>query len=723
MAFYGAADAALPVNMEGHPTPVYELKAVTVTANRQAEDIQKVPANVSIITGSQIKARNVQNAAQAVALAPGVFVDQMNEGVEVHMRGYDSKSVLVLVDGQEMNSGYNGQVYWGTLPVDNISRIEVVKGGQSAMYGGNAVGGVINIITNTTRHDGVYGTVLEGYGTNNTVRQVYNVRGKEGKVTFGASYESRSTDGWAGSEIATGLVDSSSDSYRPSGENRGDVSQLPQAADGTYILGMRGRQSVMSETYGVQLGYNFSQNQTLNYKYTHGNYSWKYDKPSLYFSAEGHLVKEEGGASDKPSYINLKPSFMSSGTFGFRNYDMHTLTYNDQKALFHAHVGLVKYTKDGYTRPQAMTKWINGWYEGKGTKSEYPSQNVNFDMNKRWNLGDHTLLLGGAYSQGKFDQTVSNIDDWKDIHSTGKATDWFGGKVRSYALYGQDKWAFANKWTAYLGARYDHFEKFDGYYHNDAKNLDGTLGSQSYSQVSPKVSLEYAPDDSTTYYTSFGRSFNPPQMYMLYRSNISSKTYSKGNSALKPSSTDNWEVGFKKKLNDRTQIQLDAFKAKTKDDIQLVDLNEKEYGVPVAQYQNVGTADTKGVEFSMNHSFSDLWASYMDYTWQTGDVTVNPGSHAVIPRHIFRTGVTYTNHPWTVSLDGTFVSNRNADKHAPTGTFESYDPYFLLNLDSNYAFSKNVSLQFSVYNLLDREFYDDDLTEGRAYNVSLRYTF
>ena len=113
----------------------------------------------------------------------------------------------------------------------------------------------------------------------------------------------------------------------------------------------------------------------------------------------------------------------------------------------------------------------------------------------------------------------------------------------------------------------------------------------------------------------------------------------------------------------------------------------------------------------------------MDYTWQTGNVTIDTGSHAVIPRHIFRTGVTYTNHPWTVSLDGTFVSNRNADKHAPTGTFESYDPYFLLNLDSNYAFSKNVSLQFSVYNLLDREFYDDDLTEGRAYNVSLRYTF
>lgn len=701
--------AAMPDNMAGHPAPVYELKAVTVTANRQAEDIQKVPANVAIITGSQIKERNIQSAADAVALAPGVFVDQNNEGAEVHMRGYDSKSVLVLVDGQEMNSAYNGQVYWGTLPVDNISRIEVVKGGQSAMYGGNAVGGVINIITNTTRHDGVYGTILGGYGTNGTVRQVYNVRGKEGKVTFGVNYESRSTDGWAGNGIST----AGSDKKPTSGIAYNET--LAQDAEGKYLLGIRGRQSVMFETYGIQLGYAFGEDQTLNYKYTHGNYSWKYAKPTTFYSEE--QIANKGYVQIRDNYVSLKPSFMSAGTFGFRNYDFHTLTYNDQKALFHAHVGFNKYTKDGYTQPSALTPWKDGWYEGRGTRSNYPSQNLDFDLNKRWEIGDHTILAGAAYGQGKFDETKYNINDWKNIHEVGSISDYFGGKVQSFAFYSQDKWAMSDAWTVYAGLRYDHFKKYDGY-----SKTEGEYSDASSSQVSPKLSVEYAANNSTTYYASFGRSFNPPQMYMLYRSSASKDTYTTANPQLDPASTDNYEVGFKKKFSEKTNIQFDVFKAKTKDYIQRVLIGKKD-GADEYQYQNIGTADTKGLEIAINHSFSDMWSSYVDYTWQSGNVTSDPGSDAVIPKHLFRSGVTYTNQPWTVSIEGMFVSNRNPSKSWTTGTFGSYDPYFLLNLDSNYKFSRNLSLQLSVYNLLDRHFYDDELAEGRAYNMAVRYTF
>ncbi len=51
------------------------------------------------------------------------------------------------LDGQPLNDAYTGGIEWGTLPVSNIERIEVVRGGASALYGGNAMGGVINIIT------------------------------------------------------------------------------------------------------------------------------------------------------------------------------------------------------------------------------------------------------------------------------------------------------------------------------------------------------------------------------------------------------------------------------------------------------------------------------------------------------------------------------------------------------------------------------------------------
>lgn len=716
----GSVYAAMPTDMTNHPTPIYELKGVTVTANRQAEDINSVPANVSVVTGSQIKAKNIQTVAQAIAMAPGMQLDQSQEGGEVRMRGYDSSNVLVLVDGQPVNNAYSGQAYLSLLPVDNISRIEVVRGGQSALYGGNAVGGVVNIITNTTRHDGVYGTVLEGYGSNNTVRQVYDVRGKKGKVTFGAFYESRNTDGWRNDALSAGS--------KATGEDLGPVenSGLAQDTGGKYVIGDRGRQHVMSESYGFQFGYNFNKDQTLNYKYTHGNYSWDYKDPRTYVKDANGNERWDGYFTDGNNQISLKPS--SIGTWGYRNFDMHSLTYNDQKSLFHFHAGFTKYSRDGYTSPAAVVINPATHFDGAGTKSNYPSQNFTMDMNKRWKLGDHTLLLGTYYAEGKFDQKIYDIADWKNFNSTGKATDWFGGKLRTWALYVQDKWAFTDKLTAYIGGRYDHFEKYGGYYH-DKKGDEGTYEEKSYGQFSPKLSLEYAQDDSTNFYVSYGRSFNPPQLYELYRTGPIVMTMYKGNPNLKPETTDNWELGVKKQLGEKTSITADVFSAKTKDYIyaqQYEDATGK-----YKSYSNVGKADTKGFELAVTHTFSALWSSYMNYTWQIGTVNEEGnGEHRnyQLPRHLFHVGVTYTNNPWTISLDGVFTSSRNdpynnRDPEIYTGRFGSYDPYFLLNLDSNYQFNKNVSMQFSIYNVFDREFYDDEITAGRTYNVAVRYTF
>lgn len=107
--------AAGGVSASAAPVPVYELKGLTVTATRQAETTKDVPANVQIVTEKEIKDRNVQNAAQAVALATGVQVDTTVEG-SVNLRGYNSKNILVLVDGQQMNTAWNSTVDWNLIP-------------------------------------------------------------------------------------------------------------------------------------------------------------------------------------------------------------------------------------------------------------------------------------------------------------------------------------------------------------------------------------------------------------------------------------------------------------------------------------------------------------------------------------------------------------------------------------------------------------------------------
>lgn len=100
-----------------------------------------------------------------------------------------------------------------------------------------------------------------------------------------------------------------------------------------------------------------------------------------------------------------------------------------------------------------------------------------------------------------------------------------------------------------------------------------------------------------------------------------------------------------------------------------------------------------------------------------------------IPRHLFHSGVTYTNHPWTVNVDSMFVSARN-EPGWESGKWESRDAHFLLNMDTTYAVNKNLSLQFSIYNLLDRKYYDQEsasskyyIGDGRTFNISARYVF
>ena len=701
--------------------PVYALKGITVTATRQAESLQDVPANVQVITEKDIRSRNVQTASDAVAMATGVSASNSVEGT-VNLRGYNSKNILVLVDGQQMNTAWNGDVDWNMIPVDNIRKIEVVSGGQSALYGGRAVGGVINIMTKTQKQNGVHGNALVSYGSHNTWKQAYSVSGKKDKVTWGTFYESKSTDGW--NDYTPAAVSGASKDGNHIISNEID-------ARGNKLMGNRGSKSVMSENYGFNLGYDFNDTQRLTYKYAHANYTWKYNNPTSWVEKDGKV--------SWPA-IDFTDSSMSSfyGTKGWRAYDMHSLTYNDQKNKVHAHFGLTNYTKDGYTQPGAAKETLDSNFDGSGKKSSYPSKSWDFDVNKRWNWGDHTVLLGGSYGQDKFSQVVLNdISDWKSWDSTytkNSKDQCLGGKDKNWALYVQDKWNFASKWNAYIGGRYDHYKKYDGYSQyvdKDTKNF----GEASYNKFSPKLSLDYAVNSDTNVYLSYGRSFNPPILYQVYRYTEKGSIY-EPNPSLAPEITDTWELGVKAKVAKKTEVNAGFFQAKTKDYINYTTLENGH-----KQYQNLGDSKTHGFEISVNHHHSDDWTSYVNYTWQTGTISENGQSEFKnydIPRHLLHLGTTYNKDAWTVNLDGMFISNRGLEtddmkKYADTyqsGHFRSRDAYFLLNLNTNYQFTKNFSMQFSIENLLDREYYDEDIStshyyigDGRTFTLSARYTF
>lgn len=695
-------------------TPVYTLKGITVTANRQAERLQDVPANVQVVTEKDIQKRNVQNTAQAVAMVTGVSASQSVEGT-VNLRGYDSPNILVLVDGQPMNTAWNGDVDWNMIPVENIRKIEVVSGGQSALYGGRAVGGVINIMTKTQKQDGLHGSATVSYGSNATVNQGYALNGKKDKVSFGAFYNSHITNGWK--------------DYYASGSHKSGYTYTTNEKDarGTssnYLIGNRGRKYVMSENYGFNIGYDFNEDQRLTYKFTRANYDWEYKDPESYIR-KGDTVIWPGKDIDDSKYASFY------GTRGWRAYNMHSLTYNDQKNKIHAHIGMTDYFKDGYTQPGYTKGTLDGNLNGSGDKYSYPSKSIDFDLNKRWALGNHNPLAGTSYGRDKFDETIYSIKDWKSWSSSGSVTQKAGGKDKYWSLYAQDKWNFAPKWTAYIGGRYDHYEDYDGY--DTLLSGDNDKGSHSYHKFSPKLSLDYAVNPDTNVYLSYGKSFNIPILYQLFRySTRMGLIYP--NSGLTPETTDTWELGLKKKIANKTDIHADVFYAKTEDYIRLMSY-EGGQGKG-KRYENNGDEKTHGFEVSLTQRHSDIWTSYINYTWQTAKN--NGYKDYNVPRHLLHLGTTYNKAPWTINLDGMFISNRYLDitpgdtkkYDYHSGHFRSRDAYFLMNLSTNYQFNKNFGIQFAVNNLFDREYYDEDISnnhyyigDGRTYTLTARYSF
>lgn len=138
---------------EEKETPL--LQEVMVTATRQEQEVRKVPANVTVITEEDIKNSNARTTVDLLRSEEGIVVrDLLGNGktAQVDLRGFGETAAynsLVLVDGRRVNAIDLSGVDWTQIPLDQIERIEIVRGSGSVLYGDNAVGGVINIITKT----------------------------------------------------------------------------------------------------------------------------------------------------------------------------------------------------------------------------------------------------------------------------------------------------------------------------------------------------------------------------------------------------------------------------------------------------------------------------------------------------------------------------------------------------------------------------------------------
>ncbi|PMH45420.1 ligand-gated channel [Vibrio sp. 10N.286.49.B3] len=126
---------------------------MVVTASRFEQSVKDVIAPMTVVTKEEIIQIQAKNMTDILRLQPGIEVASnggLGQNASIFMRGTNSDHVLVLIDGFRMNSSIKSAVNINQIPVSQIERIEIIRGSGAVMYGSDAVGGVINIITRTS---------------------------------------------------------------------------------------------------------------------------------------------------------------------------------------------------------------------------------------------------------------------------------------------------------------------------------------------------------------------------------------------------------------------------------------------------------------------------------------------------------------------------------------------------------------------------------------------
>ena len=164
------------------------LTPLVVTATRTEEPVDKTAASVSVITRAAIEEQKFTSLAEALASVPGLVVARNGtpgQVTSVFLRGTESNHTLLTVDGRRAPSLLAGGYDWANLTLDNVDRIEVVRSAAGALYGGDAVGGVVNIITRTGRGlaKPEYEASFEA-GSFNTFRETLATRGAVGGFDY-----------------------------------------------------------------------------------------------------------------------------------------------------------------------------------------------------------------------------------------------------------------------------------------------------------------------------------------------------------------------------------------------------------------------------------------------------------------------------------------------------------------------------------------------------------
>ena len=175
-----------------------KLNPVVVTATRIEQPIADIGTTITVVENPQIQEQKIDRVGDVLRQVPGVQVTQSGSPgsvTGVSIRGATSAQTLILVDGVEVNAGATGSFGIANLTTDNLDRVEILRGAGGSLYGSQAIGGVVNVLSQEGQGPPTASLTSAG-GNRATSRQVATVSGADGNLGYSGALSYFSTEGF-----------------------------------------------------------------------------------------------------------------------------------------------------------------------------------------------------------------------------------------------------------------------------------------------------------------------------------------------------------------------------------------------------------------------------------------------------------------------------------------------------------------------------------------------
>ncbi|WP_027965876.1 TonB-dependent receptor domain-containing protein [Halomonas halocynthiae] len=665
-----------------HAQDTQVLNDIVVTAAGFEQAMSDAPASISVITREELEQRQASNLAEALRGVESVDVGgQVGKtgGRNISIRGMPSEYTLVLIDGRRQNAAGNvtpngfGETSTSFFPpVSSIERIEVIRGPMSTLYGSDAMGGVINIITRKVGHEWTGSLQVE-----NTINQHEEFGDSRALNIYTTGPLIKDT---LGLQVRGRLFDRQASHL----DYRGTDGELVEVSQ-------RGPSPVEGRNYNVGARLTLTPDEinelTLDVDRSHQRYD----------NSDGQL-----------------------GTLGARGYAETLRFERDQITLSHT-ANLELGTLDSslmHNRTETLGRLIPPGTPGKVAKSERELTNDNmvFDTKLVMPLGDHMVSLGGQW--------------WDASMTDGVATDKF--EQTTWALFAEDEWWLLDNLALTLGGRFDHHDAFGsqfsprGYLVWNATDQWTLKGGISRGYKTPRLDQLADGVNGFTGQGTIPTYGNPDLTPEKSTSSELAALYDSGN-GLRAGATLFYN-NFSDKIASGPD-QLNCRYAENPNRPGCIDRGDWPLADTFGTSQNIDKAVTQGIELNASIDLTPSWQLSGNYTYtdseqksgqQKGEPLTDTPEHAA--NATLRWQTTDKLSTWlSAEYRSERYRNRERSRGAPSfadlGNFKSYS---LFHLGGSYAVSENAKITATIYNLLDKDFvdynaYDDGNKYGNVY--------